>query len=31
MTQYRKDLAAIEALTPEQYRVTQENGTETYR
>lgn len=28
MTQYRKDLAAIEALTPEQYRVTQENGTE---
>ena len=28
MTQYKKDLAAIEALTPEQYRVTQESGTE---
>jgi peptide-methionine (R)-S-oxide reductase len=28
MTQYRKSDAAISALTPEQYRVTQESGTE---
>ncbi len=28
MTQYTKDKANIEALTQEQYRVTQENGTE---
>ncbi len=28
MTEYRKDEAAIAALSPEQYRVTQENGTE---
>jgi peptide-methionine (R)-S-oxide reductase len=27
-TQYRKDPAAVKALSPEQYRVTQENGTE---
>lgn len=25
---YKKDKSAIEALTPEQFRVTQENGTE---
>lgn len=29
MTQYKKQLDALEALTPEQYRVTQENGTES--
>ena len=28
MIQYKKDDAAVESLTPEQYRVTQENGTE---
>jgi peptide-methionine (R)-S-oxide reductase len=28
MTQYKKDVIALESLTPEQYRVTQENGTE---
>lgn len=28
MTQYKKDNTAIESLTAEQYRVTQENGTE---
>ncbi len=28
MTAYKKDPQAIAALTPEQYRVTQENGTE---
>lgn len=28
MKQYEKDIAAIESLTPEQYRVTQQNGTE---
>ncbi len=28
MTQYRKDETAIAGLTPEQYRVTQRNGTE---
>ena len=28
MKQYKKDSVAIESLTPEQYRVTQENGTE---
>ena len=28
MKQYKKDGAAIESLTPEQYRVTQESGTE---
>ena len=28
MTQYKKDAIAIESLTPEQYRVTQKNGTE---
>ena len=28
MTQYRKTPEAVAALTPEQYRVTQENGTE---
>ena len=28
MTQYRKTPEAIAALTPEQYRVTQESGTE---
>jgi peptide-methionine (R)-S-oxide reductase len=25
---YKKDITAVESLTPEQYRVTQENGTE---
>ena len=28
MKQYKKDGAAIESLTPEQYRVTQQSGTE---
>ncbi len=28
MTRYTRDAAAIAALSPEQYRVTQENGTE---
>ena len=28
MKEYKKDVDALEALTPEQYRVTQENGTE---
>ncbi len=28
MKEYIKDVDALEALTPEQYRVTQENGTE---
>jgi peptide-methionine (R)-S-oxide reductase len=28
MKQYEKDVVALEALTPEQYRVTQKNGTE---
>lgn len=28
MTQYKKDKAVIDSLTPEQYRVTQESGTE---
>ena len=28
MTQYKKDETTVESLTPEQYRVTQENGTE---
>lgn len=28
MTLYKKDTLAVESLTPEQYRVTQENGTE---
>jgi peptide-methionine (R)-S-oxide reductase len=28
MKQYDKDVVALEALTPEQYRVTQKNGTE---
>ena len=28
MIPYKKDTAALESLTPEQYRVTQENGTE---
>ena len=28
MTQYKKDDNTVESLTPEQYRVTQENGTE---
>ena len=28
MTRYKKDAMAVESLTPEQYRVTQENGTE---
>jgi peptide-methionine (R)-S-oxide reductase len=28
MKEYKKDADALEALTPEQYRVTQENGTE---
>ncbi len=28
MTQYKKDNTAVESLTAEQYRVTQENGTE---
>jgi peptide-methionine (R)-S-oxide reductase len=28
MTDYKKDSTAITALTPEQYRVTQESGTE---
>ena len=28
MKQYKKDGTAIESLTPEQYRVTQESGTE---
>ncbi|MFW2439829.1 MAG: peptide-methionine (R)-S-oxide reductase MsrB [Arenicellales bacterium] len=28
MTQYKKDAATVESLTPEQYRVTQKNGTE---
>jgi peptide-methionine (R)-S-oxide reductase len=28
MTHYKKDTSALESLTPEQYRVTQENGTE---
>jgi len=28
MKHYRKTVAAIAALTPEQYRVTQQNGTE---
>ena len=27
-TQYKKDAAALKSLTAEQYRVTQENGTE---
>jgi peptide-methionine (R)-S-oxide reductase len=26
--QYKKDVIAVESLTPEQYRVTQKNGTE---
>ena len=26
--EYRKNPAAVDALSPEQYRVTQENGTE---
>ncbi len=28
MKQYKKDITALESLTPEQYRVTQKNGTE---
>ena len=28
MKQYKKDIIALESLTPEQYRVTQKNGTE---
>lgn len=28
MTRYKKSAMAVESLTPEQYRVTQENGTE---
>ena len=28
MKQYKKDVVALESLTPEQYRVTQKNGTE---
>jgi len=28
MTQYRKSAEAVAALSPEQYRVTQQNGTE---
>jgi peptide-methionine (R)-S-oxide reductase len=28
MNQYKKDVVALESLTPEQYRVTQKNGTE---
>ena len=28
MKQYEKDVVALESLTPEQYRVTQKNGTE---
>jgi peptide-methionine (R)-S-oxide reductase len=28
MKQYKKDVVAVESLTPEQYRVTQKNGTE---
>ncbi len=28
MSKYQKSLDAVSALTPEQYRVTQENGTE---
>ena len=28
MKQYKKDAIALESLTPEQYRVTQKNGTE---
>jgi peptide-methionine (R)-S-oxide reductase len=28
VTRYKKDAMAVESLTPEQYRVTQENGTE---
>lgn len=28
MSQYKKDKTVIQSLTPEQYRVTQENGTE---
>ena len=28
MAQYKKDKTALDALTPEQYRVTQESGTE---
>jgi len=28
VTLYKKDTMAVESLTPEQYRVTQENGTE---
>lgn len=28
MTQYKKEQSSIDALTPEQHRVTQENGTE---
>lgn len=28
MTLYKKSAMAVESLTPEQYRVTQENGTE---
>jgi peptide-methionine (R)-S-oxide reductase len=28
MTEYRRDAAAIEKLTPEQYRVTQQSATE---
>jgi peptide-methionine (R)-S-oxide reductase len=28
MSQYKKDKTVIHSLTPEQYRVTQENGTE---
>jgi peptide-methionine (R)-S-oxide reductase len=28
MKQYKKDVVVLESLTPEQYRVTQKNGTE---
>lgn len=28
MTTYKKDIAVLDSLTPEQYRVTQESGTE---
>jgi peptide-methionine (R)-S-oxide reductase len=28
LKQYKKDIIALESLTPEQYRVTQKNGTE---
>lgn len=28
MSQYKKDIASLESLTPEQYRVTQKSGTE---